>query len=181
MTMRGITLTAALGLSLVLAGCSDDGADETVTPAATEEGTTENTEETGDAGAEETDTAGGTADAAAAAMDDEVCVDFFQSGSVQLADRAEADRQMLDDAQVGDPASYGEISLLSQRIEDLTEDASADQAELLERINAPFVEVRDAVLDDPDQTVSDPEITVPEVDTSDSAAAQEEFLSSCTS
>ncbi|OLT21817.1 hypothetical protein BJF81_14840 [Ornithinimicrobium sp. CNJ-824] len=178
MTMRGITLTAALGLSLVLAGCSDDGADEAVTPAATEEGTTEGT---GDAGAEETDTTGGTADAAAAPMDDEVCVDFFQSGAVQLADRAETDRQMLDDAQVGDPASYGEISLLSQRIEDLVEDASTDQAQLLERINAPFVEVRDAVLDDPDQTVSDAEITVPEVDTTDSAAAQEEFLSSCTS
>ena len=179
--MRRITVTAALGLSLVLAGCSDDGADETVTPAAnedstTEDGTTENTEETGDAGAEETD---GAADAAP--MDDEVCVDFFQSGAVQLADRAETDRQMLDDAQVGDPATYGEISLLSQRIEGLVEDASADQAELLERINAPFVEVRDTVLDDPDQSVSDPEITVPEVDTTDSAAAQEELLSSCTS
>ena len=29
--------------------------------------------------------------------------------------------------------------------------------------------------------ISDAEITVPEVDTTDSAAAQEEFLSSCTS
>ncbi|WP_431473163.1 hypothetical protein [Ornithinimicrobium sp. W1665] len=102
-------------------------------------------------------------------MDDQVCADFFQSGAVQLADRAEKNRTMLDDAQVSDPASYGEVSLLSQRITDLVEDASADQAGLLERVNAPFVQVRDAVLDDPDQTVSDAEITVPEVDTTDSA------------
>ncbi|MGC5584482.1 hypothetical protein ACPYOC_09100 [Ornithinimicrobium sp. W1665] len=181
MTMRRITVTATLGLSLVLAGCSDDGADETVTPAASESSTTEDgtTGSTGDAGAEGTDTAGGTADAAP--MDDQVCADFFQSGAVQLADRAEKNRTMLDDAQVSDPASYGEVSLLSQRITDLVEDASADQAGLLERVNAPFVQVRDAVLDDPDQTVSDAEITVPEVDTTDSAAAQEELLASCTS
>lgn len=177
--MRRITVTAALGLSLVLAGCSDDGADETAAPAATEGS---GTQTTGDAGTGETDAAGGTAGVAdAAPMDDEVCADFFQHGAVQLAERAEADRTMLDDAQVGDPVSYGEISLLSQRLEGLVEDASADQALLLERINAPFVEVRDAVLDDPDQTVSDAEITVPEVDTTDSAAAQEELLTSCTS
>ena len=112
-------------------------------------------------------------------MSDQVCADFFQNVGNTLADRSDAARTALDEGSVTDPASWGEVNLLKQRIESLTEDASAEQATLLERINAPFVEASDAVLEDEEASPSDAEISVPEIDVTDSEAAQEEFLASC--
>lgn len=165
---RTTTLTAALGLALVLTACGAD--EETTAGAGSAEGSTTSTEDTA-----------ATSDAAAetAEMSDPVCAGFFQTGPVTLAERAEADRDVLESGQVLDPASWGEINLLSQRIEDLVEDASGDQATVLERINAPFVEASDAVLDDEDKSPTDAEIEVPEIDVTDAAAAQEELQASC--
>jgi hypothetical protein len=164
--MRRTTLTAALGLALVLTGCSADGDSGTQEPsagAATDAATVDGGAATGDA----------------APMSDPVCAGFFQTGAVTLAERAETDRGVLEAGDTLDPASWGEINLLSQRLVDLTEDASGDQGALLERINAPFVEASDAVLDDPEKTPNDPEITVPEIDVTDSAAAQGELETAC--
>ena len=165
--MRSTALTAAaLGLTLLLAGC---GADPTTA---------------GPAGADEASTTTAADDAAtttdatdAAPMTDEVCAAFFQNVPVTLAERAEKDRALLESGETLDPASFGEVNLLKQRIDGLG--AESDQAALLERINAPFVEASDAVLDDPEKAPTDAEITLPEIDVTDSAAAQEEFLASC--
>ncbi len=168
--MRRTTLTAALGLALVLTGCSadgDGGSQEPTAGAATDAASVDGEATTGDA-------AGETAE-----MSDPVCAGFFQTGPVTLAERAETDRGVLEAGETLDPASWGEINLLSQRIVDLTEDASGDQGALLERINAPFAEASEAVLGDEEKTPNDPEIEVGEIDVTDSAAAQEEFQASC--
>lgn len=165
--MRRTTLTAAVGLALVLTGCSADNGSEENTTAASEVGATDEASATGDA-------AGETAE-----MSDPVCAGFFQTGPVTLAERAEADRGVLESGEVLDPASWGEINLLSQRLVSLSEDASGDQGALIERINAPFVEASDAVLGDEEKSPTDAEIEVPEIDVTDSAAAQEELQASC--
>ncbi len=167
--MRRTTVTAALGLALVLAGCSGDG----------DTGSGETT--SGAAAQTAADGAAATGDAAGetAAMADPVCAGFFQNGSVTLADRAQSNRDVLEAGDTLDPASWGEINLLSQRVVSLTEDASAEQATLLERVNAPFAEASEAVLGDEEKTPTDPEITVPEIDVTDSAAAQDELETAC--
>lgn len=167
--MRRTTLTAALGVALVLAGCSTGGSGDG--------STTESTTSTESSAAEETD---GQTTEAAAAMDDPVCAEFFQTGAVSLAERAQMDRDVLAAGQPLDPASWGEISLLNQRITELGAQAQGDQADLLERINAPFVEATEAVLSDEDQSPSDEEITVPQIDVTDSGTAQEELEAACT-
>lgn len=169
--MRRTTLTAALGLAIVLAGCSTDGSGD----GSTAGGTTSTTE---DSGSSTEGTDGGQA-TEAAAMDDPVCAGFFQTGPVTLAERAQKDRDVLAAGETLDPASWGEISLLNQRIAELGAQAEGDQATLLERINAPFVEATDAVLSDEDQSPTDAEITVPEIDVTDSGAAQDELESAC--
>lgn len=171
MTMRRTTLTAALGLALVLTGCSTDGgtgSEETTTAAA--DGTAAQTDDSSASG----DAAGETAP-----MSDPVCAAFFQTGPVTLAERAEADRGLLESGEILDPATWGEINLLSQRLTGLLPDATGDQGALLERVNAPFLEASAAVLDDPEKSATDAEIDVPEIDVTDSAAAQEEFQASC--
>ena len=174
--MRRIPLTAAaLGLGLVLTACGTD-ADETTTGAGAGTTQTAGDEAAGDEAAAST----GTDDATQAPMDDAACAGFFQTGPVTLAERAEADRTMLEAGEVGDPASWGEVNLLSQRITDLVEEGG-EHAALLERVNAPFVEASDAVLDSDEQLPTDPEITVPEIDVTDSAAAQAELEAACTS
>lgn len=171
--MRRTTVTAALGLALVLAGCSDDG--DTGTEGTTT-GTT--TEADADAATATGDAAGETA-GAAAVSDDPACTGFFANGAVTLAERAGNNRDVLEAGDTLDPASWGEINLLSQRIVSLSEDASGEQAQLLERVNAPFVEASQAVLEDEEQAPTDPEITVPEIDVTDSAAAQDELEAAC--
>lgn len=188
--MRTMTLTAALGVSLVLAGCSVEDepgsttttTDDTGTAGATTDtgGATEDAASTEDAAATEdaasTDAAAGTD---AAPMADEVCAGFFQNVPVTLAQRADDARTALEDGAVADPASWAEVNLLKQRVEDLAADADADQGALLERLNAPFEEASSAVLEDPEKSPTDEEITLPEIDVDDSRAAQEEFLAAC--
>lgn len=173
--MRRTTLTAALGLAIVLAGCSTDGSGDGSTAEDTAAGTTSTTEDNGSS----TEGTDGGQTTEAAAMDDPVCAGFFQTGPVTLAERAQKDRDVLAAGETLDPASWGEISLLNQRIAELGEQAEGDQATLLERINAPFVEATDAVLSDEDQSPTDAEITVPEIDVTDSGAAQDELESAC--
>jgi uncharacterized protein YceK len=156
--MRSTTLTVALGLTLLLSGCGTDEAT-----------TAEQAGSTAEAGSTATD----------APMTDEACAGFFQNVPVTLAERSERARAALEAGEVGDPASWGEVNLLKQRIETLVEDADSETAALLERVNAPFDEASTAVLDDPEQSPTDAEITVPQIDVTDSAAAQEELLAAC--
>lgn len=176
--MKRTTITAtALVLGLTLAGCSvkDDATGGTT---GTSTGTTAETPAATTEDAGTTDEAGATSEGEAAPMTDEACAGFFQNVPVTLADRADKARTALTDGTVTDPASWGEVNLLSQRIGALVEGAG-DNAELFERVNAPFLEASAAVLEDPDATPSDPEISVGEIDVEDSAAAQEELLAAC--
>ena len=82
-------------------------------------------------------------------------VALVTAGAVALAIQsnliaADAARDALEAGSVADPASWGEVNLLKQRVEQLVDRADADQAALLERVNAPFVEASAAVLDDPE-------------------------------
>lgn len=181
--MRTTLTTAALGMTLLLAGCSTDTEPTTTTTGASPSsaGGSTATEQAGTSGdsAPATDGGAGTAAAGGAPMSDPVCAGFFQNVPVSLAERAETDRTILENGEVSDPASFGEVNLLSQRIDALLQQAEGEQAALLERINAPFDEASSAVLDDPEVSPADPEIALPEIDVTDSAAAQEEFLASC--
>ena len=156
--MRSTTLTVTLGLTLLLAGCGTDQ------PTAADQATA--TAEAGSAGTD-------------APMTDEACAGFFQNVPVTLAERSERARAALEAGEVEDPASWAEVNLLKQRVETLVADADGGTAALLERVNAPFVEASTAVLDDPEQSPTDAEITVPQIDVTDSAAAQEELLAAC--
>ncbi|SOC56839.1 hypothetical protein [Ornithinimicrobium cerasi] len=177
--MRSTTLTMgpALGLTLLLAGCSPDdpGAGSTGTATTSADAgaaaTTDGTATTQD---------GSSTLATGAPMTDEACAGFFQNVPVTLAERSERARAALEAGDVVDPASWAEVNLLKQRVETLVVDAEDETAALLERVNAPFEEASAAVLDDPEQSPGDAEITVPEIDVTDSAAAQEELLATCT-
>ncbi|MGD8150778.1 hypothetical protein [Ornithinimicrobium sp. Y1694] len=186
MRLRNTTITAALGLSLVLAGCSNG--EDTTEPTNGETQQTQD-EDTATGAADEdaatddaatTDDAAATNGAAAAPMSDEICVDFFQtSPGVPLSERSDEARKKLENGEVTDPIAFDSVNLLSQRIMGLQEDAEGEQADLLERINAPFREASEAILDDPEKSRSDSEIELPDIDVSDSQAAQDEFEASC--
>ena len=178
MRTKHLALTAmlplALSLPLALGACS------TTDEPSTTPGTNSSPADSSAADSSTTNDATQTsAPTDAVAMSDEVCVDFFQSGPVKLADRAEKDRAMLESGEVKDPATFGEVNLLRQRIRDLAATTDGDQAALLERINAPFVEASNAILDDPELSPSDAEISLPPIDVADSSTAQEEFLAAC--
>lgn len=179
--MRKTTIALTLALGLAVSGCSteDEGTDTPAPATTAEESTSEESATEAPADEATTEDAAGTAGPEAAAMSDPVCAEFFQTTPVKLSDRAEADRTMIENGEVTDPVSFGEVNLLSQRIRTVIDSASEEQAALLERINAPFMEASAAVLEDPDASRSDAEITIPEIDVTDSAAAQEEFLASC--
>ena len=109
----GVTYTATLTPD---AGITDATTEDTASTEAAS--ATEDTASTEDAAS--TDAAGASA---AAPMDDEVCAGFFQNVPVTLADRADDARTALEDGAVVDPASWAEVNLLKQRIEDLAEKA----------------------------------------------------------
>lgn len=197
-TMRRITtaLTAATA-ALALAACNGDTTEDTTTPADTTpavDTTTDEGTETGAAGADDEatqtddaattddaamtdDAAAGTAGAAGAGMTDEVCAEFFETQGTPLSERVPEQLDVVSAGDDLDPASFSEVSLLEGRIDGLMEDASGDQQGLLERINAPFTEVVEAVVGEDQQLES--EIAIPEVDVEDSEAALEEFEASC--
>ena len=170
---RTITTVTALVAAVGLAACSPETESETATEdTATVEETTEAAEE-----AATSDDAAMTSEGASAGMDDPVCEEFFMGMGQPLAERAGTTRDLLETGDPLDPVSYSELSLLQSRIDMLGEEASADQAGLLERVNAPFTEVVDAVV--ADDARMEEEITIPEVDVTDSAAAQDEFEAAC--
>lgn len=190
---RTITTLTALAAATALAACSPETATEetetqdTVTSETTEATTTDSATETDAAGETATDGAAGTADAAgdtaagtadAGAMSDPVCSDFFAGQGTPLAERAVTQREVLDAGDPLDPVSFSEVSLLKGRIQALVEDADADQAALLERINAPFTTTVDEVVA-ADARLAE-EIPLPEgLDLADSEAAQDEFEAAC--
>lgn len=176
---RTITTMTALVAAVGLAACSpeaetDTATDETTTVEETTEATEDETTEEEDA---TTDDAAATTEGGSAAMSDPVCEEFFMGQGQPLAERAGTTRDLLETGDPLDPVSYSELSLLQSRIEMLGQDASGDQAGLLERVNAPFTEVVDAVV--ADDARMEEEITIPEVDVTDSADAQDEFEAAC--
>ena len=140
---RTITTLTALAAAAGLAACSGEEPTTTSTTtssqgaAATSEAaaTSDAAPATGDAGAATSGTA------AAAPMSDPVCADFFQGQGQPMAERAGTVRDLLESGDDLDPVSYSELSLLQSRIVMLSEDASTEQAALLERVNAPLTEV----------------------------------------
>ncbi|MDO5635566.1 MAG: hypothetical protein Q4G34_11980 [Micrococcus sp.] len=187
--MRKTTISLTMVLGLTLAGCTtNDGparVTEATSPTATQEAETgadadaEDDEATDTEADMDASTAGGQDGAAGGEMSDEICAGFFQNPGNTLADRSDAARDALEAGEVSDPASWGEVNLLSQRIRDLAENADGEHKDLLERINEPFLETSAVVHDDPEVSASDDEIDVPEIDVTDSAAAQEEFATAC--
>lgn len=183
---RTLTTITALGAALALAACNGDSTEDTATePDTTAADTTDESTET--AGSETADTEdaaattgatdedGGTA--AAGGMTDPVCAEFFETQGIPLDERTQEQLQVVSAGEDLDPVSFSEVSLLNGRINTLLEDADGEQTGLLERINAPFQEVVDAVV--AEDTRLEPEIAIPAVDTADAEAALGEFETAC--
>ena len=156
---------------------SGELAEETAEPeeeeaAENEEPETDEAEQTaapgeGEESAEEPDAAG---------LSDPVCAAFFE-GSAPLAARADDARLLVRLGSVTNltPLSALEIDVLTQQFALLGEDASDEQVQLIERINAPFAEVVAAA----EGAGEGGEIAYEAIDTDDSDAAQEEFTQAC--
>lgn len=176
--MRRTTTTTVMALvaALSLAACSADTAEDAASEAtdAVTDVTDESTESADAAADDATETS---EDAAAGTMSDPVCVEFFEGQGQPLAERAGTTRDLLESGAALDAISFSEVSLLQSRLQMLGEEASADQAALLERVNAPFTEVVDAVVAEDNRLAE--EIEIPTVDVADSAAAQDELETSC--
>ena len=181
-----LTTITALGAVLALAACNGDSSDDTATgeDTAAVETVDETTDETTDA----TDTDAATDDAATTAgadedaataggMTDPVCAEFFETQGTPLSERAQEQLDVVGAGDDLDPVSYSEVSLLNNRISGLIEEADGEHADLLERINAPFDEVVEAVTSE--DAGLEPEIAIPSVDTADAEAALEEFETAC--
>ncbi len=132
-------------------------------------------------------TTGGPTDQAAGAagmpdpadMSDASCTAFFE-GVAPLAARATDARELLA---VGAESSlsaldYAEIGVIVGRVDAIGAEASERQTAVLERINAPFIElVQAAQAGGADAETG--EVTYDPIDAADSEAAQEEFTSEC--
>lgn len=116
----------------------------------------------------------------AAAMSDASCQAFF-TGAAPLAARAMDARELVA---AGAEASlsaldYAEVGVVVGRSDAIGAEASETLAPLVERINAPFIEVvQAAVAGGQDEETGD--VTYNAIDTADSEAAQEEFTAECT-
>lgn len=175
---------AALALMFTLAACGDDDNGDNGTPGDTT--TPVDTDPTGAPGddtdptgmpGDDTDTTGAPGDDTGAGSESMACEAFF-GGPAPLEDRVEAAHDQLATGE-WDVMTYGEVQLLSQRILELEAQAD-DEAEVLERINAPFVEIttgyQDALMD---EDVEDPYADLPDADTADSEAALGELVEWC--
>ena len=180
---RALTFLTALTAATALAACSGEdetGVDESSSAEqSSEESSDDGAGQTGDAAsdgdaAQTSDAAG---DAAAGISDDPICQGFFAGQGTPLAERTQTQRDVVAPGDDLDAVSYSEMTLLSGRLLSLADDADGEQAALLERINAPFQEVTDAVVEDGTRT--DDTIAIPEVDVADSAAAQDELEAAC--
>ena len=176
---RALTFLTALTAATALAACSGEdetGVDESSSAEpSSEESSDDGAGQTGDGDAAQTSDAAG--DAAAGISDDPICQGFFAGQGTPLAERTQTQRDVVAPGDDLDAVSYSEMTLLSGRLLSLADDADGEQAALLERINAPFQEVTDAVVEDGTRT--DDTIAIPEVDVADSAAAQDELEAAC--
>ena len=164
--MKRTTLIAAvMTLGLTLGAC---GGDEGDAPNGDDAGATQDgSAATGEMGDE----------TGAGSYADPACEEFFTEGG-PLADRAEAAREALDNGEIVDLPSYGEVNLLEQRISATAQDAPEEIAALLEQVNQPFTETVDAVNGGALDAESG-EISLPEIDTQASADAQAELETAC--
>ncbi len=176
-------LTAALALSLGLAACSTEEPDAT-TPTGGNIGTTSDTGATSSAAGDDgaTSSAAGddsaTTSAAAGGYAEGACTEFFTTGG-PLADRAEQARAAIDAGEVVDAVSLDQLVLLQSRIADLEEDADPEVATLLTAVNEPFTAAYDAFAAGDAVDAESGEVTLPELDTEASAAAQAELETAC--
>jgi hypothetical protein len=165
---RTTLIAAVMTLGLTLSAC---GGDEEPTDApAGDAGTT------ADAGAS-TATGDMGGETAAGSYADPACEEFYTQGG-PLADRAEAARTAIENGEIVDLPSYGEVNLLEQRISAAAQDAPEEIAALLEQVNQPFTETVDAVNGGAADAETG-EVTLPEIDVQASADAQAELETAC--
>ena len=162
---RALTMATVMSLAILTAACSaeDEDAGSTAETASEQEDTQDQEMESGEEGM--------------AVADDPACQGFFAGQGTPLSERAATQRDVVGSGDDLDPVAFSEVTLLSGRIMTLAEEADEDRASLLERINAPFEEVNDAVVEEGTRT--EDVIPIPDVDVSDSEAAQTELEEAC--
>ncbi len=114
-----------------------------------------------------------------AAMSDASCQAFFE-GAAPLAARATDARELLNAGAESSLSAldYAEIGVAVGRMDAIGAEASETLAPLIERINAPFIELVQAAQDGGSNEETG-EVTYEAIDASDSEAAQEEFTAEC--
>lgn len=159
---RALTMATVMSLAVLTAACSaeDEGASNDT---AAQEESGEGAAASGEEGM--------------AVTDDPVCQGFFVGQGTPLSERAVTQREVVSAGDDLDPVSLSEVTLLSGRLTALAEEADDEQTALLERINAPFQEVNDAVVEEGTRT--EDVIAIPEVDVADAEAAQGELEQAC--
>ncbi len=115
----------------------------------------------------------------AAAMSDATCQAFFE-GAAPLAARAVDARELLTAGAESSLSAldYAEIGVVVGRVDAIGTEASETQTPVLERINAPFIELVQAAQAGGSDAETG-EVTYDAIDTADSEAAQEEFTAEC--
>ncbi|GAA4879319.1 hypothetical protein [Serinicoccus chungangensis] len=163
---RALTMATVMSLAVLTAACSAEDEDAGTTPESSSQ--QESTQEQDDAQQSEE---------GMAVADDPACQGFFAGQGTPLSERAATQRDVVSSGDDLDPVGFSEVTLLSGRLMTLAEEAEGDHAALLERINAPFEEVNDAVVEEGTRT--EDVIAIPDVDVSDSEAAQSELEEAC--
>ncbi|KUG51992.1 hypothetical protein AVL62_08675 [Serinicoccus chungangensis] len=164
---RALTMATVMSLAVLTGACSAEDEDAGTTPeSSSQEESAENGDDAMQSGEE-----------GMAVSDDPACQGFFAGQGTPLAERAATQRDVVGSGDDLDPVAFSEVTLLSGRLMTLAEEADEDHAALLERINAPFEEVNDAVVEEGTRT--EDVIAIPDVDVSDSEAAQTELEEAC--
>jgi|GEM_PF-6515360 len=170
---RALTMATVMSLAVFTAACSAEDEDASSTPdSAAQE---ESAEAQG--GSESGEDAAASGTEGMSVSDDPVCQEFFVGQGTPLSERAVTQREVVSAGDDLDPVSLSEVTLLSGRLTALAEEADEEQTALLERINAPFQEVNDAVVEEGTRT--EDVIAIPEVDVADAEAAQGELEQAC--
>ncbi|WP_298888643.1 hypothetical protein [uncultured Serinicoccus sp.] len=164
---RALTMATVMSLAVLTGACSvEEDADAEIPENAIAEDTSDE------------DAAGTASDEEGMEVaEDPTCQGFFAGQGTPLAERAATQRDVVSSGDDLDPVAFSEVTLLSGRLMTLAEEADEDHAALLERINAPFEEVNDAVVEEGTRT--EDVIAIPDVDVSDSEAAQTELEEAC--
>ncbi len=109
---------------------------------------------------------------------DAACTGLFD-GEAPLADRAEAGRSLISAGGVLDAAQYDEIAAVQVLLGGLATEGSGEQARAIEQLGEPFVQVTDSVDNGAAQDPETGEVTLTQIDVSESAAAQDQLDASC--